>query len=49
MTKKLMTDVWFRGVHGLGTMSNILGGVEDLKCQTSKEITGLYKPYGDIK
>ena len=40
MPKEFVTDVGFWGIHGPGTMSDVLGGMEDSKGQTSQEVSG---------
>ena len=40
MPQQLVADVWLRGVHGLGAMADVLGGVEDSEGQPRQEVSG---------
>ena len=39
MSKQLVTTIWFRSVHWLGAVADVLGGVKHSKRKSSKEIT----------
>jgi len=40
MAHQLVTDIRFRGVHGLAGMPDVLGGMEDAEGQASQEVPG---------